>query len=216
MLVVALSSSTVLAQPGQTQPAPPQPYPAPAQPQPYPPQPYPPPQQPYVPPPQQYQPQPIQITAEEHDLLLQGEITDGQIVGGGVLSLLVGFGVGQGVQGRWSDTGWIFTLGETASITMMLVGAVSAIDDGFDDDQFDDDDEDFEVALIVTGAIGFVGFRVWEIVDAFAGPASHNDRVRRLRMRIGYPPAAPYYGATPFIAPAKHGDGGVAGFTLRF
>src|SRR5262245_1563028 len=109
LCVLAIAGHAV-AQPGQTSPqgAPP---PAPAPP-PYPaPQPYPPPGS--VPPPYGYAP--TTLSSEERSLLEHGVIPDEQIIGGGLLAMFVGCGTGQAVQGRFTDTGYIFLLGEGLS-----------------------------------------------------------------------------------------------------
>lgn len=141
---------------------------------------------------------PPQLTPEEAKLLARGEISSGTHVAGGLAAFFLGLGVGHGIQGRWDETGWIFTVGELASIAAIIVG----IGEGEDS------------ALVVGGAVGLVVFRVWEVVDAFAGPARHNRRLRELRMRLGYPPAP--YAITPFVAPPRDGAGGVAGVSVRF
>jgi hypothetical protein len=222
ILVLMFLASAASAQPGQPDPSPypppppsgqdPQPYPQPPQ------QPYPqPPQQPYPQqPPQGYaQPQygqPIQLSPDDQKLLMQGEISDGQIVGGAVANIFLSFGIGQAIQGRWGETGWIFTLGGIASITAMFVGAARSVDCGFDENC----DEGSGVGLIVGGVIGFTVFYAWGVVDALAGPHKHNNRVRELRMRLGMPMPM-YTKVMPFVAPAKGGNGGgVAGLTFRF
>jgi hypothetical protein len=202
--IVALAGSAV-AQPGaQPQPQP-QPYPAP---QPYP-QPYPSPQ-PYAPPPYAYAPQPL--TAEEQELLARGEISDGAHFGGAVLAFFLGFGTGQAAQGRWGDTGWIFTIGEIASMALIIRGAA-----GIGDDIVDDRESDREctqcISYIVIGAIALSGLRLWGTIDAIAAPSSHNARVREVRMKAGIP--MPYYSLAPYVAPTRDG-GGTAGVTLRF
>lgn len=213
LLAIAVSATTVAAQPGQTAPAP-SPTPPPAG---YPPAGgYPPPAGGYPPPagypPAGYAPV-VMLTPEELEVLHRGEISDGQHIAGGALALFFGFGVGQAVQGRWSDTGWVFTLGETASIAAVIAGAVAIADDCLDiDENCDDANDSAGTGLLVAGIIGISVFRIWEIVDAFAGPSSHNARVRELRMRVGAP--QPYYG--PYFAPPKDGTGGVAGLTIRF
>ncbi|HUQ07062.1 MAG TPA: hypothetical protein VM261_31435 [Kofleriaceae bacterium] len=196
-LFLALSS-TALAQPGAAPPPPPQPQ---AQPPVY----YPP------PPPQPQQPQPIQLTVDEQRLLARGIISPGEHFGGALVSFFLGFGTGQAVQGRWTDIGWVFTVGEAASIAAIVIGVGNELEDCAFDEYCDDDND----GLIAIGVIGIVGFRLWEIVDAFAGPSSHNRKVRDLHMRLGYG-GQPYYSLAPYVAPVKHGDGAVAGFTLRF
>ncbi len=179
-----------------------------------PPQGYPPPPQGYaVPPPHAYQPQPVQLTAEEADLLARGEISDAAHAGGGLAALFFGFGIGQAVQGRWSDRGWIFTVGESAALFALLYGIAAEIEDCFGpDDACTGDEGD---GLILVGAIGFSVFRIWETIDAFAAPPSHNARVRELRLRTGqYRPG--YYSVVPYVKRQADGEGGVAGLTLRW
>jgi hypothetical protein len=166
-----------------------------------------------IPPPYQYAP--VQLTAEEQDLLATGEISEGAHMGGAVASLFFGFGIGQAVQGRYGDTGWIFTLGEAASVTAVVVGAVRSLGcmdtiDGSGCTNSRDGD-----TLLAVGVIGVVAFRVWEIADAFGGPPRHNRRVRELRMRLGMP--QPMYGQriTPYLHKTREGTA-TAGLTLRF
>ena len=202
--------------PGQPYPAPGQPYPPPGQPYPAPGQPYPPPGAIGVPPPYQYQP--VQITTDEQDLLNQGEITDNRHVGGILVSLFFGLGIGQAVQGRYGDTGWIFTVGETASTVALFVGVFKTLDHCFDtiDDHTCNNDSTGSV-LLIGGFVGLAAFRIWEIVDAITGPPKHNARLRELRMRLGMPPASFAHRLRPYVAPSLSRDGGAtAGLTLRF
>ena len=224
--IVALSAGVVAAQPGgypqpQPQPAPyPQPYPQP-HPQPYPqpqPQPAPAPAPYYgggggVPAPYQYQPQ-VQLTAEEHDLLLRGEISEGEHIGGGLAALFLGFGIGQGIQGRWSDNGWVFTLGEIGAIGLIIYGATRSLDCYEGEDRAGRScNSETGTGSIVVGLLGYTGLRIWETIDAFSAPSEHNRRVRMVRMKAGYHPMGGY---GLYVSPPKNGEGGVAGISLRF
>jgi hypothetical protein len=194
------AQASALAQPGASPPPPPPPPPN------------------YYPP-QSYQPPPQGLTPEEQELLAEGEISDGAHVGGTLLSIFIGFGSGQAVQGRWGDTGWIFTLGEVASIAMIIYGAEQEANDDCFYGNEPDCDEDAGALPITIGLIGFVVLHVWEVVDAIAGPARHNRRVRNLRMRMGYPPAGYYYGQVePYVTPVgkNDDDGAIAGIRVRF
>lgn len=42
----------------------------------------------------------------------------------------------------------------------------------------------FDQSLIVIGAVGFFGFRIWEIVDVWVAPPSHNSKFNRLEKYI--------------------------------
>ena len=206
-LVIAMGT-TVFAQPG------PPPGPAPyAQPSPYPPPypaaGYPPPG--YVPPPQVQ----VQLTVEEQELLERGEITDGQYLGGGLAALFIGFGVGQAVQGRWAEKGWIFTLGEGASIGVMIWGMSQFVGCASDIDNPDADNcAGSGFGLMFGGMLGLSVFRIWETVDAFLAPPEHNRRVHDLQIRAGLRPM--YSRLTPYLTPPKLGDGAIAGVTFAF
>jgi hypothetical protein len=128
-----------------------------------------------VPPPHAYQP-----SAEERELLEHGEITDGQKTGGGVTALFVGFGVGQAIQGRWLERGWIFTAGDLAATALLVAGPIVAL-------SYDCNAACMHrgEALFLGGGLLTLGFRIWQASDAFVVPARHNARVRELRRRFG-------------------------------
>jgi hypothetical protein len=159
-----------------------------------------------VPSPSAYQPQ---LTDDERDLLAKGEISDRRYTSGALASFFVGFGIGQALEGRWSDTGYIFTLGETASAVALIYGLDRTLHcfEGCSNDG----------SRWIIGGTFFLGaFRVVEIVDALIAPPRHNQRVRELRSRLGYPSHDVFYGFKPLLTPPKNGDGAVAGFELRF
>ncbi|HEU4726734.1 MAG TPA: hypothetical protein VFT22_02565 [Kofleriaceae bacterium] len=210
-IVVALEG-IARAQPGQapaTAPPSAQPYPAPPPGQPYPPpapgQPYPPPGGVVAP----YQYVPIRLSPDEQDLLAQGEISDGRHLAGVLGSFMVGWGIGQAIQGRYGDTGWIFTVGEAGSVIALIAGVVREVEH--------DGDREGGV-LLAGGLVGIVVFRTWEIIDSIVGPPRHNTRVRELRMRLGLPQPTYVQRIQPYLAPTmSHDHGGTtAGLTLRF
>jgi hypothetical protein len=212
-LALVVVSGSASAQPGADGEPPPYPTPPPPQPyaQPQPPPYQPPPPQGYAPPPQTYMP--VQLTPDEHELLQRGEIGDGAHVGGAIASLFFGFGIGQAVQGRYGDTGWIFTIGELASITALIVGVTQSVEDCFGVDSSCNDDRG--EGLIIGGLVGLVAFRVWELVDAFGGPSKHNRKVRELRMRLGMPMPMYTQRVVPYVNRTNDG-GGTAGVVFRF
>ena len=192
LILLLLGSTAAQAQPGQTDPMPP------GEPQGY-----------YAQPPMVQ----LQITAEQADLLSRGEVPIGKYITGGILSYAVGFGVGHAVQGRWSDQGWIYTVGESASLVAMVYGlAQMSGRQGFDQgpSQRQHRGENYFVA----GIIALAGFRVWEVVDAWVAPPIHNRRVRALKQQLGLaPPTYGFYLAPPQGSAAA---GGVAGLSLSF
>lgn len=148
------------------------------------------------------QPRTIQMSVQERDLILRGEIDPGIYVAGGLVgTFLAPFGIGQAIQGRWSDRGWVFTLGETASVGLIITGAIRL-------DQTDNG------GVLVAGILGLVGFRIWEIVDLWVGPALHNQRVRDVYRKYGIGPHTPVIGARPFVQPTD--GGGIGGLALSF
>ncbi len=205
---------TAVAQPGSNEPPPAAP--APYAPAPPPPTGYPPPPAPgYAPPAYGYQPRPPQyvLSPEDNELLQRGDISDGEQVGGGLVAAFVGFGVGQAVQGRWTDTGWMYTLGESASLAALLWGALDVASCPV---YTTCNNSSFGGGLLIGGVLAFAGFRVAGVIDAFVGPPRHNARLRELRQRLGIPQPVEY-GLAPYIAPSTSGAGGaVGGLSLRF
>jgi hypothetical protein len=146
------------------------------------------------------------LTAEERALLHQGEIETGHYIAGGVVGSVFAYGTGHAVQGRFADKGWIFLVGEAVSTGLIIKFLVDCLE--VEDGGNCEDDVDW----LVVGLIGSVGFRIWELVDLWAGPPRHNARIRAIRARAGIP------GYGLYLAPSvSRGDsGGVAGLTLRF
>jgi hypothetical protein len=200
--VLVLLAGVASAQPGYTQPAPPPPGS----------QPYGQPMPGYGPPPGYgYQPQvTVTLTAEEQQLLAEGEMPLLQHAGGGALAFTVGFGVGHMVQGRWTEIGWLFTAGDIASYAAIIIGARDWVD------CFDKPDCNNRRAgtLVLGGVIGVIGFHIWETLDAFIVPSHRNDRVRSLRARLGMPPQE--QPLSLYVAPPHGGSGAIGGLTLRF
>jgi hypothetical protein len=179
--------------------------------------------QPYYYPPQL---QPPQLTSEEWNLLDEGEIGQGRHFAGFLLSLSPGFGLGQAVQGRWSERGWIFTFGEAAGIALAVYGAnyvehpcdtpdmeargttahlsaPSPCGGGLDRDT---------LWMVYAGLGTYAVLHLWEIVDSLSGPVEHNRQVRALRRRAGL---SGQVVVAPFLVPSHEG-GAMAGLSARF
>lgn len=159
----------------------------------------------------------LQLTDEQHALLARGEISIGKYVTGGVLSYVLGFGIGHAVQGRWSERGWIFTAGEVASLTAILYG-IAQIDHNHYDPEYPSENHDRQNRrggqYAIAGIVGLLAFRAWGVVDAWVAPPIHNRKVRALKQQLGLAP--PAYGFYLAPAQASGGTGGVAGLSLRF
>lgn len=152
------------------------------------------------------------LSFEERQLLHDGKISQGQVVGGGLMALFLGFGTGQAVQGRWSTMGWKFALAEGAGITAMIIGISSSL--SHDSHQGSGSNSDEGVTLLIGGLLTYSIAHLWEIVDAFAAPASHNRRYNQVKWKAYGQPYAPHYSL--FIAPNNDSGGGVAGLKMSF
>ncbi len=150
------------------------------------------------------------LSFEEQRILRDGEISPGQVFGGGVLAVFFGFGTGQAVQGRWSSTGWKFALAEVAGFTAIIIGATSSISHSGRRNT-----NSSGQALMIGGLVTFGVSRLWEIVDAFATPGQHNSRYRQVQWKAyGNQPYAPQYSL--FVTPNNDTGGGIAGLKMSF
>lgn len=158
---------------------------------------------PPVPAPYAYEPSSSGLSDEDQSVLARGEIDDRQYIVGGLAASFLGLGVGHAIQGRWSERGWIFTVGEIAAYGVFAWGYAKAWECGCDG----------AAGVAVAGLLAAGGLRLFEIADAWVEPPAHNQRVRSLRRR--YPVASP--GTGLYLSPPQsHERGGVAGLSLRF
>ena len=149
------------------------------------------------------------LSEEEARILAIGEIsTERYIIGGVVGTYPLGLGIGHAIQGRYSDSGYIFTIGELGSLAVLVAGVADCDDDWWDSDE---DNDDCDGGLVLLGAAGFVGFRIWEIIDLWATPPGHNRRVREIKIRQGIA-RGEWDG---FIIPSRDG-GAMAGLKYTF
>lgn len=140
----------------------------------------------------------VRLTPREEALLAKGEMSGDRHVLGVVGAVVPGLGVGHLIQGRWKERGWIFTLGEFAAFGFIAAASSES-----------DLDTNVVGAMAIVGWGGFLGLRVWEVVDAVTGPRRHNRKVRELRARTRF---------APYVAPlaSDSRSGATAGVTFRF
>lgn len=143
---------------------------------------------------------------------MDGEISTGAHIAGGALSLFVGFGSGQLAEGRWGSRGWIFTLGDSASLGLMVYGLGKSASECASSVEGEPCGGS-GLGLVAAGAIAFTGFRLWETIDAFVAPIGHNRRVRAAKLRAGM---NPMFATVPYVLPAQNGNGAVGGLAFRF
>jgi hypothetical protein len=154
----------------------------------------------------------LRLSAEDQELIVDGEIGPAAHIGGGLVAAFVGFGVGQAVQGRWTERGWIFTVGETAGLGLMVYGLGKAASTCINADGTDCGTSG--LGFVAGGAIALTGFHLWETIDAFVAPIGHNRRVRAAKLRSGM--RSGVASITPYLVPPTRGDGAVGGLSLRF
>lgn len=154
----------------------------------------------------------IDLTENDKKVMEVGEISTARYVTGGILGTYpIGFGVGHAIQGRWTQGGWIFTAGEVGAVAMIVAGLSSCIDNSFDECSGG------ESSLIVMGALGFVGLRIWEIIDVWAVPPGHNKKYRELKNYIEKTPAKPEAKTSLDLVPLmKPGMGNGLALRLNF
>lgn len=171
-----------------------------------------------------YAPQPLRLSDADLRLLASGEISTGQHVAGSILAISPGFGLGHLVQGRWLDRGWIYTVGEAASLALVFSSieytSVCASEEPTPNGDGPylpssgcSQDTTADGWRLGLGLGVYVGLRLWEIVDAIAVPTEHNRKVRELRARVQL--AQGGVAVTPFLAPTREG-GAMAGVAARF
>ncbi|MGE0761708.1 MAG: hypothetical protein AB7N80_00375 [Bdellovibrionales bacterium] len=149
--------------------------------------------------------EPLMLTAEEQRTLSQGEISTAAHIIGGVIGTYPGFGLGHAIQGRYSEKGWIFTVGELGSLAVLMAGLEDCVLVFSEDD---DEECDRKAGLVAIGALGYMGFHLWEIFDVWWGPYDHNNRYRLIRSRVDY------WNMNGYLAPTK--DGAMVGLQITF
>ncbi len=117
------------------------------------------------------------------------KISTTRYVVGGIIGTYPGLGFGHLVQGRWRERGWIFLVGEVASAAVFTAGVMNcALESAFSGSSTCRDN-----AQMVIGELGFLGFKVWEIVDVWATPPRDHriagrDGSSAAQMRVGLIP----------------------------
>lgn len=116
------------------------------------------------------------LSKEDEKVLEIGEVTTTQYVVGGVLGIYPGFGLGHAVQGRYiSDNGWIFTVGEVVSLTMMMSGFTKCVGEAMSGNK------ECHSNTGAFGVLGFIGFKIWEVIDVWVAPPRINKRYHELK-----------------------------------
>lgn len=124
----------------------------------------------------------ITLSEDEKSILEMGEISDTKYIVGGILGTYpLGFGIGHAIQGTWSYRGWIFTVSELTSLAVLISG-LSSCDWDFDEDE--DLCSGGASTAVTVGLFSFIGFRIWEIVDVWAGVPKYRRKQNELKEYI--------------------------------
>ncbi|MEY3013483.1 MAG: hypothetical protein RIT45_2218 [Pseudomonadota bacterium] len=157
-------------------------------------------------------PQGRQLSPADQRILDRGPISGGAWALGGVLGTWMGFGLGHLAQGRYDDGGLLFTFGEIASISMMIVALGNASSSDLTCDEFGCRERvvssDAWATITVVSGLTFAALRIWEIIDVWYAPAMINQRYDAVR-RMAQP------NWSLMVVPAGN-DGAQASFALRF
>lgn len=168
--------------------------------------------QPSIPPPYEYGTQVAsddQVSNEDRSIIDHGEIGSGRVIGATLAAAFVGFGVGQAIEGRYGERGWIFTVGESVGDFAMFTGLLGLVGGCSEVGHCH-----LAYGLALGGAATFLGFRTWGILDALIAPQHRNARYRAaLARNPGY---AQQVTVMPYLVPVDHGSGGIAGLGLQF
>ena len=156
----------------------------------------------------------LALTPEEQRLLARGPISDGRIMLGTLFALSWGFGLGQAIEGRWHETGWIFTLADAVGAAILMGSMADCVSrgEGFSGPPCNDA---LDTTLDITGAAVLLVSRVAGVHDAVAGADDDNARLGELRARL----AKPVSQLAPYVAPVRGprtSGGAIVGLTLRF
>lgn len=135
----------------------------------------------------------LTLSPDDEALLARGEVSDVRSVTGGVTGLIIGFGTGHLIEGRWRERGWLFTLGDGVLDTLALGSLMIDADCAEGGCRSQKALADFTYGAVIAA----LGLRLWETYDAVAVPREQNARIRQLRAQ------APSYTLAPYVAPAS-------------
>jgi hypothetical protein len=144
---------------------------------------------PRIPAPYEYQPPGALPALDDSDraVLEQGEISVNQQTGGEVAAILLGFGVGQAIEGRWLELGWMFTVVDTGGAALETAGVLQVFSRGCNRAC-----QNRGLEMAGGGFLVELGSRILQSWDAFTAPEAHNRRLRELRARTGLTHVVPY------------------------
>ena len=126
----------------------------------------------------------IQLSDDEKTTLSNGELGTGRYITGGVVSTALGFGVGHAIQGRWTSKGWIYTTGEALSVTALTIGMANCMGEVLGRAIGGQQPLGCSSSMLTVGYFGYMGFKIWEIVDSWRGGYVQMDQYDALKRKI--------------------------------
>ena len=120
------------------------------------------------------EPRLVTVSAEDGWVLERGTIGVVPYVIGGLGSVYLGFGIGHAIQGRYGQRGWMMTLGEVGGLALVAGGFMQSCAQGCGDN-----------AMSTLGIATFIGFKVWEVLDAWIYPPIHNSHYEEITKSLG-------------------------------
>lgn len=106
-----------------------------------------------------------------NNLQAESTLSHGDWVGGSIAGTLIGFGVGQAIQGRYMDTGWIVTAGMGGGLTLFLLGPLVAGGEYWWGSDFEWADQSLAGGIIsIVGLATMAGFWGYSVFDLWTAP----------------------------------------------
>ena len=127
---------------------------------------------------------------ESQEADLRVPVSTGKYVTGGVLGTVVGFGIGHGIQGRYSESKALFkfTLPEIAGWVLIIDAASKCSSRSTKKDYWGNETKDCgsEGSELLLGVGALLGFHIWEIVDVWSGakPISDEEKPKSMKTFI--------------------------------
>jgi hypothetical protein len=161
-----------------------------------------------------------ELSSEDKELLRKGEISQAQLLAGGFLGTFLGFGSGHLPYQMYQSRGWIFTAGEAGTLALAILGATGIDNDCtvYENGLRRCEDVGGSRLALVTGVLGFVGLRIWEIIDVWTIPSDRNYQIRAVRQKMGRELSRANWSIYPTARLTSGKKSGSAGleFSLRF
>lgn len=156
----------------------------------------------------------IPLTTDEMKTFEIGLLGNTRYITGGILGTLPGFGLGHTIQGRWKDRGWIFTVGELASLSVFYYSGLSCLGEGVSNSisRGTNDGSSGSCYLANVAFAGFIGFKIWEIVDLWYGGYQHQQRYDLLKKKMNLTDNKISYNVLPIVSSNSLG----LGLNIRF